>query len=81
MTTCAGTKRNGQPCTAEAPIGSLWCYHHDPARAEERSRKASHAATIKHSHLGGELRSVRELIRKIVCLTLEDRLRPAAVES
>lgn len=74
MTVCGGTRRDGEPCTTVVGTGELWCYHHDPARAEERSRNASRAASAKHSSVGKELREVRELIWELLGLTIADRL-------
>jgi hypothetical protein len=74
MAVCAGTKRNGEPCTLPAMAGSSWCWNHDPARAEERRRNASHAATAKHSSIGKELREIRELIWELLELAITDRL-------
>ena len=72
MTVCSGTKRDGTPCTVSVPPGERWCYHHDPALAEERKRNASRAASAKHTSIGKELREVRELIRGLLELTLQD---------
>ena len=74
MSTCAGTKRNGEPCTLPAMAGSSWCWNHDPARAEERRRNASRAASMKHSSVGKELREVRELILELLEVLLSERL-------
>jgi hypothetical protein len=74
MSVCGGTKRGGTPCTLPAMAGSEWCWNHDPARAEERSRNASHAAAAKHSSIGKELREVRELILELLGVLLSDRL-------
>ena len=74
MAVCSGTRRDGTPCTLPAMAGSSWCWNHDPARAEERSRNASHAATMKHSSVGKELREVRELIWELLELTITDQL-------
>src|SRR5215207_5617215 len=76
MDVCNGTKRDGGPCTLPAITGSEWCWNHDPARAEERRRNASHAATAKHSSIGKELREVRELILELLGVLLSDRLPP-----
>ncbi len=54
--------------------GSEWCWNHDPARAEERSRNASHAAKSKHSSVAKELREVRELIWELLGVLLSDNL-------
>ncbi len=69
MATCSGTKRSGEPCTMSIPDGTRYCYNHDPAKAEERRRSASHAATAKHSSVGKELRDIRELILELLLQT------------
>ena len=74
MAVCAGTKRDGGSCTLPAMAGSDWCWNHDPARADERRRNASHAATAKHSSIGKELREVRELIIELLGVLLSDQL-------
>lgn len=74
MAVCSGTKRDKTPCTLPAMAGSSWCWNHDPARAEERSRNASHAATMKHSSVAKELREVRELILELLGVLLSDQL-------
>jgi hypothetical protein len=74
MAVCAGTKRNGGPCTVSVPLGERYCYNHNPDYAEERKRSASRAATAKHSSIGKELREVRELILDLLGVLLSDRL-------
>ena len=74
MAVCGGTKRDGATCTLPAMAGSERCWNHDPARAEERRRNASHAATAKHSSIGKELREVRELILELLGVLLSDQL-------
>ena len=71
---CRGTKRDGEPCTAVVPPDRRFCYHHDPARAEERRRNASRAASAKRSSVAQELRELRFLIWELVGLTIADRL-------
>jgi hypothetical protein len=71
---CAGTKRDGEPCTLPAMAGSSWCWNHDPARAEERRRNASRAASAKHSSVARELKEIRELVWELLELTITDRL-------
>lgn len=78
MAVCAGTKRNGEPCAADPMPGSRYCWHHDPARAEERRRNASRAASAKHSSVARELRDLRDLIWEVLELTVSERL-PATV--
>jgi hypothetical protein len=74
MAACAGTKRDGEPCTVSVPHGERYCYNHNPDYAEERKRSASRAATAKHSSIGKELREVRELILDLLGVLLSDRL-------
>ena len=73
---CAGTKRDGEPCTADAITGERWCYHHHPAYAEERKRNASRAATLGNSKVGAEIRSTRLLVRDLVETTVSGDLHP-----
>src|SRR5918995_1702257 len=74
MAVCAGTKRDGEPCTVSVPRGERYCYNHNPDFAEERRASASRAATAKHSSLGKELRELRELILELLGVLLSDRL-------
>src|SRR5215212_6118394 len=74
MAVCAGTKRDGEPCTVSVARGERYCYNHNPHYAEERKRSASRAATAKHSSVARELREVRELIWELLGLTINDRL-------
>ena len=74
MAVCSGTRRDGTPCTTVVGTGERFCYHHDPARADERRRNASHAASAKHSSVGKELRDLRDLIWELLGLTIADRL-------
>ena len=76
MSVCSGTKRDGHPCTLPAMAGSKWCWNHDPARAEERRRNASHAATTKHSKISQEIRDMRLTIRELVFMALANDLHP-----
>jgi hypothetical protein len=75
-TACEGTKRDGQPCAANAVPGSRYCWHHDPAHAEMRRRNASRAATLGNSKIGAEIRSTRLLVRDIVELTVTNEIHP-----
>jgi hypothetical protein len=76
MAVCVGTTRDGALCTTAVGPGERLCYHHDPARAEERSRNASRAASAKHSSVAQELREVRDLIWELLQVLLSDRLPP-----
>jgi hypothetical protein len=54
MAVCRATKANGESCRAPAMEPHGYCWAHNPANAEQRSRMASKAAKSKPS---------RELIR------------------
>jgi hypothetical protein len=75
-TACQGTKRDGESCTANAMPGSRYCWHHDPAHAEERRRNASRAATLGNSKVGAEIRSTRLMVRELLEVTLSGDLDP-----
>src|SRR5215204_1103449 len=64
MAVCRATKANGEPCRAPATGPHGYCWAHDPANAEQRSKMASRAARSKPS---------RELVR--VKAQLEDLTR------
>src|SRR5215210_3094167 len=49
MAQCAGTKRNGERCTATVEPPQTYCWWHDPANAEERRRAASKGGRSKPS--------------------------------
>src|SRR5215203_6608297 len=78
MVACAGTTKKGARCTMPAAKGSDWCYLHDPdpAVAERRKRNASRAATLGNSKIGGEIRSTRLMVRKLLEVTLSGDLDP-----
>jgi hypothetical protein len=75
---CQGERRDGEPCTTAVGPGERLCYHHDPARAEERSRNASRAASAKHSKIDGEIRDVRLMAKELVERTVSGELELAA---
>jgi hypothetical protein len=53
---CAGTKRDGAPCTATVEPPQRFCWWHDPANADKRRRAASKAGKSKPSR---ELASIK----------------------
>lgn len=63
---CAGIKRSGGRCTVSVGPGESYCHHHDPARAQERSRAASRAGRSKPNR---ELVAIKDLLK-----TLTDRV-------
>jgi hypothetical protein len=46
---CAGTKRDGSPCTATVEPPQRFCWWHDPANADKRRRAASKAGKSRPS--------------------------------
>ena len=62
MPTCRGFKRTGEQCTATVEPPQEFCWWHDPANAEQRSRAASKAARSKGST---ELGDVKQQLRDI----------------
>src|SRR5215210_2315239 len=49
MAQCAGTKRNGERCTATVELPQTYWWWHDPANAEGRWRAASKGGSSKPS--------------------------------
>jgi hypothetical protein len=77
MAVCQGTKRDGEPCTANSMPGSRYCWHHDPEHAEDRRRNASRAATLGNSKIGAEIRATRLMVRDLLETTVSGDLDPA----
>jgi hypothetical protein len=59
MALCAGTKRNGEGCTATVEPPQRYCWWHDPANADERRRAASRGGRSKPN------REIRDLKREL----------------
>ena len=77
MACCAGTTRDGRQCTAIVKPPLLYCYQHDPDRADERRRNASRAGK---SAGGREIRDLKRRISLVIDAVLEgsqDRGRAA----
>ena len=53
---CAGTKRDGAPCTATVEPPQRFCWWHNPANADKRRRAASKAGKAKPNR---ELASIK----------------------
>lgn len=57
MTTCKATRRDGEPCKAQAGEGSDFCFFHDPARrdaarqVQKRGGQTGKAATLAPTDL------------------------------
>jgi hypothetical protein len=61
MSICVATKRDGTPCTLSAQPGNEYCWAHDPANAEQRTKAASKAGRSKTPN--AEIAEVKALIR------------------
>ena|SRR5829696_3166493 len=78
MGVCRATKASGDPCKAPATGPNGYCWAHDPANAEQRSRMASKAARSKPNR---ELLSIKALLEDLTERVLRGELQtgPAAV--
>src|SRR5215217_9761626 len=78
MALCRATKASGDPCKAPATGPHGYCWAHDPANAEQRSRMASKAARSKPNR---ELPSIKALLEDLTerVLTGDLGTGPAAV--
>ena len=59
---CAGTKRDGSPCTAAVEPPQRFCWWHDPANADKRRRAASKAGKAKPSR---ELAGIKQRLSEL----------------
>ncbi len=67
MGICRATKASGDPCKAPATGPHGYCWAHDPANAEQRSRMASKAARSKPSReLVGLKTQLQDLTRDVL---------------
>ncbi len=62
MPRCAGTKRDGQRCTATVEPPNEYCWWHDPANAGQRKRAASKGGKGKPN------REIRDLKDQLAAL-------------
>jgi hypothetical protein len=62
MPRCAGSKPNGAPCERIVGASRTYCFAHDPATAEQRSRNASKAGRTKPLR---ELVEVKKKLREL----------------
>lgn len=67
---CAGTKRDGAPCTATVEPPQQFCWWHDPANADKRRRAASKAGKSKPSR---ELAGIKQRLSDLADDVLEGR--------
>jgi hypothetical protein len=72
MAVCRATKANGEPCRAPATGPHGYCWAHDPANAEQRSRMASKAAKSKPSReLAGLKAQLQDLTKDVLSGEIE----------
>jgi hypothetical protein len=72
MAVCRATKANGEPCRAPATGPHGYCWAHDPANAEQRSRMASKAAKSKPSReLAGLKAQLQDLTKDVLAGEIE----------
>jgi len=63
MARCAGLKRDSGQCATIVEPSQIYCYQHDPANAERRSRSASRAARSKGNR---EVATLKEEIKSLI---------------
>jgi hypothetical protein len=51
MAQCAGTKRNGSPCTVSVEVEQEYCWWHSPVNAQARQQAASRGGKAKANPL------------------------------
>ena len=93
MATCRATRKDGEPCRAEAQSGRPYCFFHDPAKGEERhdskvaggkAGKLATLATVKPWRgVAGEVDVLKavtpvELV-DLLCNTIDD-VRTGAID-
>jgi len=66
MRRCAGTKRDGSPCTATVEPPQTYCWWHDPRNSEQRRKAASRGGKSKANREVATLKAeVKDLIAKL----------------
>jgi hypothetical protein len=68
---CAGTKRDGSPCTATVEVPQTYCWWHDPANAEQRRRAAAKAGKSKPNR---EIQNLKTRLSKLADDVLEEQV-------
>jgi hypothetical protein len=62
MARCSANKPDGSPCERIVSASQKYCFAHDPANADRRSRSASKAARSKPNR---ELAALKDQLRQI----------------
>ena len=75
MDVCRATKASGDPCKAPATGLHGYCWAHDPANAERRSRMASKAARSKPSR---EIVELKKQLKDLATGVLEGEVERGA---
>jgi hypothetical protein len=63
MSRCAGTKRDGSPCTATVEPPMRFCWWHNPENAAQRRRAASRGGSSRPSR---EVRTLKADLRELI---------------
>ena len=72
---CAGSRRDGGPCTASVEPPQRFCWWHDPKHADERQRNASRAGRSRPSR---EVAALKRQLQEIADGTLAGDTDPRA---
>ena len=73
MARCSAIKPDGSPCERIVSVSQTYCFAHDPANAERRSRSASKAARSKPNR---ELAALKDQLRQIADGVISGALEP-----
>ena len=73
MARCAANKPDGSPCERIVGASQKYCFAHDPANAERRSRSASKAARSKPNR---ELAALKSQLRTVADGVLSGAVEP-----
>ena len=73
MARCAANKPDGSPCERIVSVSQTYCFAHEPANAERRSRSASKAARSKPNR---ELAALKSQLRSVADGVLSGAVEP-----
>ena len=74
MSRCIGIKPSGEQCERIVDSSQSYCYSHDPANKERRSRAASTAAKAKAGEIHDIKSELRELVQDVLSGKVETRI-------
>jgi hypothetical protein len=72
MAKCSAIKRDGKRCERIVSSSQEFCFSHDPDKAQQRSKAASKAASLKNA--GSELVQVKARIRELSEAVIEGKV-------